>query len=409
MNCRFCKSELKHSVVNLGMSPLANSFLKPDMLHQMEPFFPLQVFVCKECLLVQLADVAINSKNIFSNYAYFSSYSTTWLKHIENFVNDTINKFNIDKNSQIIEIASNDGYLLQYFKKKEIPVLGIEPASNIAIVAEDKGIPTINKFFGIDTANELIKSEKQADLLIAVNVLPHVPNLEDFVGGLSKLLKPQGILVIQFSTYMLPFLQNTYFDSIYHEHFSYFSLMSVQKILSKFGLQIFDIEELDIHGGSLRIFSKHDNNEGLMINQSVKNLIKKEIDFGLNNALTYEKFSNQVTILKQKIWQFFIKAKNDGKTIVCYGAPAKGNTLLNFCGIGTDFIEYTVDISPFKQGLYLPGTHIPILEPDKIRQTKPDYIVILAWNLKDEIMKQLDDIKEWGGKFVVLIPEVKIF
>jgi len=403
MKCRFCDEELIHSMIDLGMSPLANAYLNAKSLQQEELFYPLQVFVCHKCLLVQLSENVEDPKKIFSEYLYFSSYSKTWLKHTEEFANNVIKKFSLNENNQIIEIASNDGYLLQHFKNKNIPILGIEPAVNIAKVAEEKGIKTINKFFGVETANELKKNGHEADLLIAINVLPHVPNIKDFVKGIKKILKQNGICVIQFSTYMLPFLRDTEFDSIYHEHFSYFSLLSIQKILTAFELVIFDVEELSIHGGSLRIYVKHAENTTIKIDQKVNELIKKEVKAGLSLVSNYESFSERVNESKLKIWDFFISAKRNGKKIVGYGAPAKGNTMLNFCGIGKGILEYTVDISPHKQGLFLPGTHIPI------KETKPDYVVILSWNFKDEIVQQMNYIREWGGKFVVLHPKIEIF
>ena len=408
MNCRFCDAELKHILVDLGMSPLANSYLDVESLYKAESFYPLRVFVCHECLLVQLSENVEDPDKIFSDYLYFSSYSQTWLKHAEEFVDNIMKKFSFSKNSQIIEIASNDGYLLQYFKNKEIPILGIEPATNIAKIAEEKGINTINKFFGIDTADELIKKGYQADLLIAINVLPHVPNIQDFVEGIKRILKSRGVCMIQFSTYMLPFLQDTEFDSIYHEHFSYFSLLSIQNILNAFELVVFDVEELPIHGGSLRIYVKHKENQIIEVKQKVNELIDKENKAGLSLVENYESFSKQVNKSKLEILKFFISAKENGKKIIGYGAPAKGNTLLNFCGIGKDMLEYTVDISPHKQGLFLPGTHIPIKKPETIRETKPDYLVILSWNFKDEIMQQMDFIREWGGKFVVFHPKIEV-
>jgi len=408
MNCRFCNEEITHLFVDLGMSPLANSFLSSDALNKMEPFYPLRTFVCKKCLLVQLEEFE-SPEHIFSNYAYFSSYSQTWLKHIEAFVDMTITKFRLNHNSRVVEIASNDGYLLQYFKKKNIPILGIEPADNVAKVAIEKGIPTIIKFFGSDTAKELVSSDKQADLLIVVNVMPHVPNLNDFIDGMKILTKPSGIIVVQFSAYILQLIQQNEFDTIYHEHFSYFSLLSLQKIFSSHGLVIFDVEELPIHGGSLRIFARHVENNTFLVSQNVNDTLQKERTFGLDSMSTYANFQKQVSIVKLNIWDFFINAKKSGKKIVCYGAPAKGNTLLNYCGIGSDIIDYTVDINPHKQGKYLPGTHIPIMTPEKINQSKPDYLIILAWNLKEEIMTQMSHIRDWGGKFVVLIPEVKIY
>lgn len=408
MNCRFCNSELTRKFVNLGMSPLANSYLRSDQINQMEPYYPLHAFVCNKCLLVQLEEFE-TPEHIFTNYAYFSSYSQTWVKHAEDYANTAINRFNLDKNSQVIEIASNDGYLLQNFQKRNIPILGIEPAANVAKVAKEKGIPTLIKFFGVETANKVSSEGKQADLLIVINVMPHVPNLIDFVKGMKIILKPGGIITIQFSAYLLQLIQQNEFDTVYHEHFSYFSLITIQKILSANGLEIFDVEELSIHGGSLRIYVKHMENNVLTTSESVNQIIQKEKQFGLDNILTYEKFQEQVIKSKQKTWEFFIMAKNSNKKIVCYGAPAKGNTFLNYCGIGTDFIDYTVDINPHKQGLFLPGTHIPIKKPEDIQRTKPDYLLILAWNLKDEIMNQMGYIRDWGGKFVVLVPEVKIY
>jgi 2-polyprenyl-3-methyl-5-hydroxy-6-metoxy-1,4-benzoquinol methylase len=409
MKCRFCDEQLIHSVVDLGMTPLANAYLDSKSLQQEELFYPLRVFVCHKCLLVQLTESVESPKQLFSNYPYFSSNSKTWLKHTEELAINLIEKFLLDEKNQIIEIASNDGYLLKHFKNKNIPILGIEPAENIAKFAEEEGIKTINKFFGVKTANELKQNGYDADLLIAINVLPHVPNLKDFVEGIKKILKPNGVCMIQFSTYMLPFLHDTEFDSIYHEHYSYFSLLSVQKILSTFELEIFDVDELSIHGGSLRIYVKHTKNTENKVDKKVNNLIKKEIEAGLDLASNYKSFSKRATECKLKIWDFFISVKQNNKKIIGYGAPAKGNTMLNFCGIGKEIIEYTVDISPHKQGLFLPGTHIPIKKPESIKETKPDYVVILSWNFKDEIIQQMNYIRDWGGKFVVLHPKIEIF
>ena len=409
MKCRFCDEELKHLMVDLGMTPLANAYLDTDSIQQEESFYPLRIFVCHNCFLVQLAESVESPKQLFSEYLYFSSYSKTWLNHTEELAHNLIDKFSLDEKNQVIEIASNDGYLLKHFKNKNIPILGIEPAENIAKFAEKQGIKTLNKFFGLQTANELKQTGCEADLLIAINVLPHLPNIKDFVEGIKKILKPNGVCMIQFSTYMLPFLHDTEFDSIYHEHYYYFSLLSVQKILSTFKLEIFDVDELSIHGGSLRIYVKHQENLKIKINQKVNNLIKKEIENGLDLVSTYESFSKRVTRSKLKIWNFFITAKQNNKKIIGYGAPAKGNTMLNFCGIGKDIIEYTVDISPHKQGLFLPGTHIPINKPEIIKETKPDYVIILAWNFKEEITQQMNFIREWGGKFIVLHPNIEIF
>ncbi len=409
MKCRFCDEPLIHSMVDLGMTPLANAYLDNKSLEKEELFYPLRVFVCHKCMLVQLSENVEAPEKIFSKYLYFSSFSKTWLKHAEEFANKVIEKFALNNNHQIIEIASNDGYLLKHFKNKNIPILGIEPASNIAEIAEQQGIKTMNKFFGMETANELKKNGIEADLLIAINVLPHVPDIRDFVEGIKKILKAKGVCMIQFSTYMLPFLHDTEFDSIYHEHYSYFSLLSVQKILSTFELEIFDVEELSIHGGSLRIYVKHAENTTIKIDQKVSELVKKEADAGLSSVSNYESFSKRVNESKLKIWDFFISVKRSNKKIVGYGAPAKGNTMLNFCGIGKGILEYTVDISPHKQGLFLPGTHIPIKKPETIKETKPDYVVILSWNFKDEIVQQMNYIREWGGKFVVLHPKIEIF
>ncbi len=406
-NCRFCDAILTHSFVDLGMSPLANSFLNADTLNHKESFYPLHVFVCDRCLLVQLEEFE-SPQHIFSTYAYFSSYSESWLRHAEEYVKMMMSRFEFDQKSQIIEIASNDGYLLQYFKKRDIPILGIEPAANVAKIAQKKGIPTLIKFFGIETAKELVLAGKQADLILGNNVLAHVPNLNDFVAGLKILLKPNGIITMEFP-HLLQLIQQNQFDTIYHEHFSYFSLLAVQRIFSSHLLTIFDVEELPTHGGSLRIYAKHIKNKAPPINESVNILIEKENQFGLANISTYTNFQGKVNSAKRDIHNFFISAKSAGKKIVGYGAPAKGNTLLNYCDIGSDFIEYTVDRNPYKQRLYLPGTHIVIKSPEKIRETMPDYLVILPWNLKDEIMVQMSYIRNWGGKFVVLIPEVKIY
>ena len=407
MKCRFCNDPVKQVFLDLGMSPLANSNLKSSELNNVESFYPLCSYFCSKCYLVQL-DEFEQPENIFSNYDYYSSFSDTWNKHIESFVHSTISRFNISQENQIIEIASNDGYLLKYFKQKNFPVLGIEPATNIAHDAESNGIPTLNKFFGVQTAKELSSSDKKANILIAFNVLPHVPNLNDFVEGLKILLDSKGLLIIQFSAYLMNLIEKNEFDMIYHEHFSYFSLHTLQKVFSSFGLCIFDVEEVSVHGGSLRLFIKHENNFDFKLTSNIETLLIKEKQFGLTNSSIYDKFPEKISIVKQNIWKFFISAKQDNKKIICYGAPAKGNTLLNFCGIGKDFIDYTVDRNPHKQNLFLPGTHIPIHSPEKIRLTKPDYVLILPWNLKDEIMEQMSFIREWNGKFVVLIPEVEI-
>ena len=407
MNCRFCKNSLKHVFVDLGETPLANSYLTKEMVNETERKFPLQAFVCEKCFLVQVEEFE-KPKNIFSDYAYFSSYSTSWLEHVKLFADEMISEFNLSKNDQVIEIASNDGYLLKNFKSNNIPILGIEPASNVAKIAEDNGVPTVVEFFSSETAQKIADTGKKARVLIAFNVLPHVPNLNDFVLGMKKIIHENGIIVIQFSAYLLDVIQKCEFDMVYHEHFSYFSLFTLKKIFESNDLEIFDVKEITVHGGSLRLFIKPIKNTTIKINQSVNDLLEKEDVFGLKEVTTYLEFQNIVENSKKSIKEFFVTAKKDGKEIVCYGAAAKGNTVLNYCGIGNEFISYVSDISPHKQGKFLPGTHIPIFPPEKINETKPDYIVILAWNLKEEIMKQINFVREWGGKFVLLIPEVKI-
>ena len=409
MNCRFCKSNLKTIFADLGMSPLANSYITQNNSDLGETFFPLKTFVCDKCFLVQLGEFK-SPKEIFKNYAYFSSFSKTWVKHAEEYVDSLVKKFNFNKESLVIEIASNDGYLLQFFKKKNIPVLGIEPAKNVAKNAIKKGIPTLTKFFGSKTATELKKLGKKVDCIIANNVLPHTPELVDFIKGLNILINPNGIIIIQFSAYLAPLIKNGQFDHIYHEHFSYFSLSTIKKILEKFNLEIFDVDELPVHGGSLRIFIKKvKKSQKKNHSEKLEKLLKFEKQFGITKKETYENFQNKILEKKIAIWKFFSLAKKSGKKIACYGAPAKGNTLLNYCQIGTDFVDFTVDKNPAKQGKLLPGTHIPIFEPKKIRQFKPDYVVILPWNLKEEIVEEMKSIRKWGGKFVILTPMVKIF
>jgi SAM-dependent methyltransferase len=403
--CRFCSNLLSHTFVDLGMSPLSNAYLKLDTINKAEKFYPLHTYVCDNCFLVQLEEFE-TPDHIFSDYAYFSSYSETWLRHAENYTELMTQRFSLNANSQVIEIASNDGYLLQYFQKQNIPVLGIEPAANVAKVAEEKGIPSLVKFFGVSTAKELVNQGIQADLLLGNNVLAHVPDLNDFVAGMKIVLKPDGILTMEFPHVLQLILQNQ-FDTIYHEHFSYFSFLTVEKVFADHGITLFDVEELPTHGGSLRIYGQH-NDGKKPISDRVSKLKTKEIDAGLEQRSTYLGFGEQVKATKRHLLSFLINIKNQGKSVVGYGAPAKGNTLLNYCGIRTDLLDYTVDRSPYKQGLFLPGTHIPIYHPDKIIETKPDYLLILPWNIKDEIIEQMSHIREWGGKFVVPIPKVEV-
>ncbi|MCP5005007.1 MAG: class I SAM-dependent methyltransferase [Planctomycetes bacterium] len=405
--CRFCDNQLKYTFVDLGISPLANSYLKVEQLQLMEPHFPLCVYVCEKCYLVQLPEFE-SPADIFGDYAYFSSYSESWLKHAKDYTELMNERFNFNSNSQVVEIASNDGYLLQYFKERDIPVLGIEPARNVAKVAQDAGIPTVVKFFGTQTAKELVSEGKRADLLLGNNVLAHVPDLNDLVSGMKYLLKPQGIITMEFP-HLLRLMEENQFDTIYHEHFSYFSFITVEKVFREHGLTLFDVDLLPTHGGSLRIYARHIDNESIDVSKNVFELRNREEKDGYLHLEHYLSFGERVNETKRKILEFFVEAKRNVKSIAGYGAPAKGNTLLNFCGIRTDFIDYTVDRSPHKQGLFLPGTRIPIFGPDKITETKPDYLVILPWNIKDEIMEQMAHIRDWGGKFVVLIPEVKIY
>jgi hypothetical protein len=389
------------------MSPLANSYLKTEQLQQMEPFYPLCTYVCELCHLVQLPEFE-SPEGIFSDYAYFSSYSESWLRHAAAYSQLMIDRFGFNVSSQVIEIASNDGYLLQYFKEKGVPVLGIEPAENVAVVAREKGIHTISKFFGTKTAKEFASDGIKADLLLGNNVLAHVPDLNDFVKGMKIILKETGIITMEFP-HLMRLMEENQFDTIYHEHFSYFSFIAVKQVFESHGLKIFDVEELTTHGGSLRIYARHKEDDAKAAGNRVKDLVSKEIEQGFDRLETYLSFGEKVKKTKRNVLDFLIQQKRKGKIIAGYGAPAKGNTLLNYCGIRTDFIDYTVDLSPHKQNLSLPGVHIPIYHPDKIRETKPDYLVILPWNLKDEIMNQMSCIREWGGQFVVFIPEVKVY
>ena len=406
LNCRFCNEPVTNIFVDLGISPLSNAFLKKEMLNDVEKKFPLCVYVCDNCFLVQLPEFE-KPENIFEDYAYFSSYSSIWLEHAENYVNMMIKKFDFNKKSVVIEIASNDGYLLQFFKEKNIPILGIEPAVNIAKVAKEKGIPTITKFFGVNTANELKKEGKLSDLIIGNNVLAHVPNLNDFVKGLKILLKSTGIITLEFP-HILQLIDKNQFDTIYHEHFSYLSLSTVKQIFEFHNIIIFNVEEIPTHGGSLRIYAKHKINKNFEIKNSVNDLLEKEKDFGLLNLSFYLEFSKKVELVKKELIEFFNNTKQNGKKIVCYGAAAKGNTLLNYCGIGKENIEYVVDINTYKQGLYLPGSHLHIKKPEEIKKDKPDFILILPWNIKEEIMKDISFIHDWNGKFVIPIPKVMI-
>lgn len=407
IKCRLCENTLSYTFADLGVSPLANSYLKPEDLQSLEPFYPLHVYICEVCYLVQLPQVQ-SPADIFSDYAYFSSYSESWMHHVKKYTNRMIERFNFDSNSLVLEIASNDGYLLQYFKQRGIPVLGVEPAHNVAQVAESAGIPTMVRFFGVDTANDLVKKGRQPDLLVGNNVLAHVPALRDFVEGMKIVLKPHGIITMEFP-HLMRLNEDNQFDTIYHEHFSYFSLITVKKAFTQYGLTIFDVDELPTHGGSLRIYACHSEDTSKPVSDRVFDLLNREIETGFTNIEFYQSFGERVKEAKRNILDFLIKAKRQGKSIVGYGAPAKGNTLLNYCGVRSDFIDYTVDRSPHKQGCYLPGTHIAIKHPDDIGKTKPDYLLILPWNLKEEIIEQMSFIRSWGGQFVTLIPKARIY
>jgi hypothetical protein len=404
--CRFCRTKLEHTFVDLGMSPLCESYLSPDHLNQMEPFYPLHVYVCGKCFLVQLQEY-VSPGHIFGDYAYFSSYSDSWLAHAKRYTDQMVERLAIGAQSLVVEVASNDGYLLQYFAEKQIPVLGIEPAANVAAVAVQKGVSTIVKFFGTETARELAASGEKADLLLGNNVLAQVPDLNDFLAGLKILLKPTGVITMEFP-HLQRLMEGNQFDTIYHEHFSYFSLLTVEKIFTAHGLTLFDVEELPTHGGSLRIFVRHVEDSSRPVTSRVTDLREREKSAGYTKMESYSYFAEQVKETKRKLLEFLIQAKRCGKKIAGYGAPGKGNTLLNYCAIRSDFLDYTVDRNPYKQGRFLPGTHIPIFPPERIRETQPDYLLILPWNLKDEIIKQNAFVREWGGKFVVPIPEVQV-
>jgi SAM-dependent methyltransferase len=405
--CRFCGETLRFSLVDLGMSPLCESYLSPEQLNQMEPFYPLHVYVCEKCYLAQLEEY-VSPEHIFTEYAYFSSYAMTWLEHAENYTRLMIDRFKLNGESFVVEVASNDGYLLQYFVQNNIPVLGIEPAKNVAKVAMERGIPTVMEFFGKKLAMQLGDEGKQADLIAGNNVLAQVPDINDFIAGMKILLKPTGVITIEFP-HLMRLMEENQFDTIYHEHFSYFSFITVEKIFAAHGITLFDVEELPTHGGSLRIYGRHADNQALAITDRACELHNREVQAGFTKMEHYAAFGEQVKETKRKLLNFLIQAKREGKSIVGYGAPGKGNTLLNYCGIRTDFLDYTVDRNPYKQGKFLPGTHIPIYPPEKIQETKPDYVFILPWNFKDEIMSQMARIREWGGRFVVPIPEVKVY
>ena len=404
--CRFCSSPLDFVFVDLGMSPLCETFLTSEELNQMEPFYPLKVFVCDQCWLVQLEEY-VSPERIFGFYPYFSSYSTSWLRHAERYVETAIDRFDLRERNLVVELGSNDGYLLQYFVKANIPVLGIEPARNVAEEANRNGVPTRAVFFGEETAEALRGEGIVADLIVGNNVLAQVPDLNSFVAGIKILLAENGVVTIEFP-HLMRLVEENQFDTIYHEHFSYFSLSAVSRVASAHGLEVFDVEEMSSHGGSLRVFFQHvAGSRGR--EPRVQALLETEEQKGLNGPAYYAAFSGRVEHLKRELLTFLIAAKEEGKTVAGYGAPGKGNTLLNYCGIRSDLIDFTVDRNPLKQGRYLPGTHIPIRSPDAIDSSRPDFVLILPWNLKQEIAEQLQGIRSWGGRFVVPIPQVEVF
>lgn len=406
--CRFCQKPLKHSVVDLGKSPLCESFLTREQLFDAEPFYPLHAFVCDECFLVQVEEYVSGEEIFGGEYAYFSSYSDSWLAHAKLFAEQITERLKLDENSQVVELASNDGYLLKNFVEKGIPVLGVEPADNVAAVAVENGIPSVVKFFGVKTAKELVADGIQADLLCANNVLAHVPDVNDFVAGMKIVLKPSGVITVEFP-HLMHQIEGNQFDQIYQEHYCYYSLHTLRLIFDHHGMTIFDADEIPTHGGSLRIYIRHNEDQSKPVSDNVKRIHKIELDKGYDQLEVYQAFSEKVRETKRQFLEFLIQAKRDNKTVVGYGAPGKGNTLLNYCGVRTDFIDYTVDRNPYKHYKYLPGTHIPVFPTEMIETTKPDYIVIMPWNLRDEISAQLEYTREWGAKLVVPIPELTVF
>jgi 2-polyprenyl-3-methyl-5-hydroxy-6-metoxy-1,4-benzoquinol methylase len=407
MQCRFCKTELEHVFIDLFNSPASNSFLAKEQLNEPEVFYPLKVYTCSNCFLVQV-DEYKKSDAIFNNeYVYYSSYSTSWLAHAKQYVDLMTERFSLNERSQVIEIASNDGYLLQYFKQKNIPVLGIEPTANTAKVAEEKGIESVVDFFGVRLAETLAAKGIRADLLLGNNVLAHVPDINDFVGGMKIVLKPQGVITMEFP-HLMQLIENNQFDTIYHEHFSYLSFHTVKKIFEAQSLELFDVEELSTHGGSLRIYAKHKEDNSKTISNNVEELLNREKDKGMLNASYYNNFQQKALNIKLALTEFLIQQKKAMKKVAAYGAAAKGNTLLNYCGIKNDMIDFVVDANPHKQNKWLPASHIPVVNEEYLKQIKPDFVIIFPWNLKDEITKQLSYIKEWNAQFVIAVPELKL-
>jgi len=407
MKCRFCKTELEHLFIDLVNSPASNSFLTKEQLNEPEVFYPLKVYTCHSCFLVQVDEYKKSDAIFDANYVYFSSYSTSWLQHAKKYTDMMTERFGYNENSLVIEIASNDGYLLQYFKEKNIPVMGIEPTANTAEVAMGKGIKTVNEFFGAELAYRFANNwDVKADLLLGNNVLAHVPDIMDFVQGMKHILKDNGVVTMEFP-HLMQLVDNNQFDTIYHEHFSYLSFYTVKQIFESQGLEMFDVDELPTHGGSLRIYAKHKEDDSKPISPNVAALLKKETDKGLNTLAYYDNFQQKAFKVKADLTDFLIKQKRAGKKVAAYGAAAKGNTLLNYCGIKNDLVDFVVDANPHKQDKFLPASHIPVVNEQYLKDAKPDYVIILPWNLKEEITVQLSYIKDWGGKFVIPIPEVQ--
>jgi hypothetical protein len=406
MDCRFCQTPLEHVFVDLGVSPLCQTVVRMENANAMEPFYPLKAWVCSRCFLVQL-DEYVAPSDIFSEYAYFSSYSTSWVEHARRYAVGMIDRLKLGRESLVVEIASNDGYLLQHFVAADVPVLGVEPAANVAKVAVERGVRTTVQFFGRETAASIGREHGRANLLLGNNVLAHVPDINDFVGGMKALLAPDGVITMEFP-HLLRLMDENQFDTIYHEHFSYLSLTTVRRIFCSHGLTVFDVDELPTHGGSLRIYAKHTGDTSKPETSALASVLETESRRGFSTLEAYFGFGQRVAECKRDILTFLIAAKRAGKSVVGYGAPGKGNTLLNYCGIRTDFLDYTVDRNPYKQGTLAPGSRIPIHTPERIRETRPDYVFILPWNLKDEIVEQTSYIREWGGKWVVPIPRVEV-
>lgn len=408
MNCRFCNHELSFEFVDLINAPLSNSYLSAEQLNESEVYYPLRLFVCPECFLVQIDEYKRASQIFDDNYAYYSSVSRNWLEHSKKYTEKMIKEFGINKDSFVIEIASNDGYLLQYFQEKKVKVLGIEPTSGTAKIAEERGIATLIEFFDTELAKRLNKEGRCADLVLGNNVLAHVPNINDFVAGLKIVLKPRGFITMEFP-HIYQLIENNQFDTIYHEHFSYFSFKTVQKIFDFHGLTLFHVEELKTHGGSLRIYARHSDDHSKPLNESVVSLMQKEERHGLNSLDYYKGFRKKVEKVKVDFLEFLITVKRQGKKVAAYGAAAKGNTLLNFCGIKNDLIQFVVDSAPSKKGMYLPGSHIPVVDESELQYFKPDYILIFPWNIKEEIFEQLNYVHSWNSKFVTVIPNLKVW